>query len=67
MLTALSPCIFTITNVLTPDECQEYIAWSEGLGYELAPVSLVGGAAMRPDIRNNARVMIDAPERAAGC
>jgi prolyl 4-hydroxylase len=61
----VSEGIFTITNVLTPDECQEYIAWSESLGYELAPVSLAGGAAMRPDIRNNGRVMVDAPERAA--
>src|SRR5262245_34608320 len=56
--------IFTVANVLTTEECQEYIDWSEGLGYETAPVSLPGGAALRPDIRNNARVMIDAPDRA---
>lgn len=56
--------IFTIAGVLTSEECQGYIEWSEGLGYETAPVSLAGGAVMRPDIRNNARVMVDSPERA---
>jgi hypothetical protein len=57
--------IFTITGVLSSEECQEYVDWSEGLGYETAPVSLAGGAVLRPDIRNNARVMIDSPDRAA--
>jgi hypothetical protein len=56
--------IFTIPNVLSAAECEEYIAWSESLGYEAAPVSLAVGAVLRPDIRNNARVMVDAPERA---
>jgi hypothetical protein len=57
--------IFTIPNVLSGTECEEYIGWSESLGYEAAPVSLAVGAVLRPDIRNNARVMVDAPERAA--
>lgn len=56
--------IFTIAGVLTPSECAEHIGWSESLGYEAAPVSLAGGSVHRPDIRNNARAMIDAPERA---
>jgi hypothetical protein len=56
--------IFTIAGVLSSDECRAYIEWTEGLGYETAPVSLAGGAVVRPDIRNNARVMVDSPERA---
>jgi hypothetical protein len=57
--------IFTIPNVLSAAECDEYITWSEALGYEAAPLSLALGAVLRPDIRNNARVMVDAPDRAA--
>jgi len=56
--------ILTVANVLTAGECQEYIDWSEGQGYETAPVSLPEGAVLRPDIRNNARVMVDTPDRA---
>jgi prolyl 4-hydroxylase len=64
MRTNVDRGIFTIADVLTQDECQEYIDWSERLGYETAPVSLAAGQILRPDIRNNARVMIDSPERA---
>ena len=56
--------IFTIAGVLTAQECREYIDWSESLRYETAPVSLAAGQVLRPDIRNNARVMVDSPERA---
>lgn len=64
MRTDIGPGIFTISDVLTGDECREYIEWSEALGYTAAPVSLAGGAVHRPDLRNNARVMADAPDRA---
>jgi hypothetical protein len=64
MRTDLARGVFTIAGVLTPDECREYIAWSEGYGYEIAPVSLPGGPVLRTDIRNNARAMVDTPERA---
>ena len=64
MRTSVDDGIFTISGVLTASECRELIDWSEALGYEAAPVSLAGGPAHRPDIRNNARVMIDSPERA---
>jgi hypothetical protein len=65
LLTNVAPGIYTIADVLALAECREYVDWSESLGYELAPVSLAGGAVLRADIRNNARVMVDAPERAA--
>jgi prolyl 4-hydroxylase len=57
--------IFTISGVLTPDECEDYIDRSEALGYETAPVSMAARAVLRPDIRNNARVMVDDAPRAA--
>jgi hypothetical protein len=63
MLTTVAPGIYTIANILTPEECQEYVDWSEAHGYETAPVSLAAGAVVRPDIRNNARVMVDDPVR----
>ena len=51
--------IFTIENVITPDECQAYIALTEQAGYDDAPTTTIGGFVMRPDIRNNRRVIID--------
>lgn len=51
--------IFTIKNVLTADECQAYIALTEQAGYEDAPITTAAGFVMRPDIRNNRRVIID--------
>ena len=66
MRKSLADGIFTIAGVFTEDECRAYIDWSEGVGYEAGPVSLAAGAAMRPDVGNDARVMVDAPERTAG-
>ena len=60
-----SPPLLTVPDVLSPAECAAYIAWSEGLGYSSAPVSLAGGAVHRPDLRDNTRVMVDDPDRAA--
>lgn len=51
--------IFTIDNFFTPDECAHYIALSERSGYEAASVQTLTGAQMRPDIRNNARLILD--------
>lgn len=56
--------IFTIPSVLTPDECQAYIALTEARGYEPAPITTGNGFIMRPEIRNNTRVIIDDIERA---
>ncbi len=42
--------IFTVPDLLTPDECQEYIAFTEAKGYEAAPITTVSGFVMRPDI-----------------
>jgi predicted 2-oxoglutarate/Fe(II)-dependent dioxygenase YbiX len=59
-----SEYIYTFDGILTPEECREYIAMTEAVGYEAAPISSGHGFAMRPDIRNNARVMLDDRSRA---
>jgi predicted 2-oxoglutarate/Fe(II)-dependent dioxygenase YbiX len=56
--------IDTLPDVLTPVECREFIAFTEARGYEAAPITTASGFAMRPDIRNNTRVIVDDPARA---
>jgi predicted 2-oxoglutarate/Fe(II)-dependent dioxygenase YbiX len=51
--------IFTLPGILGPDECREYIAITEAQGFEAAPITTAFGFEMRPDIRNNTRVMVD--------
>ncbi len=51
--------ILTIKNVLSAEECQEYIALTEQTGYEAATINTNKGFELRPDIRNNERVIID--------
>lgn len=61
----ISEEIFTVVKFLTPPECQDWIARAESIGFEDAPITTGGGPRMRPDIRNNARIMFDDPEQAA--
>lgn len=51
--------IFTVTNFLSRAECAHYIALSENSGYGDAPLTTATGYVMRPDVRNNARVIMD--------
>jgi predicted 2-oxoglutarate/Fe(II)-dependent dioxygenase YbiX len=60
----LAEGIFTIADVLTLEECQAYIAFTEDKGYEAAPITTAGRFVMRPDIRNNARLIVDDTQRA---
>ncbi len=57
--------VFAIHEFLSKDECDVLIADSERIGYSSAPISTSGGEVMAPEIRNNARAMIDDPERAS--
>ncbi|MBD2183335.1 2OG-Fe(II) oxygenase [Planktothrix sp. FACHB-1355] len=59
----ITPDIFTVSEILSPQECAEYIALSESIGYTAAPITTSRGFEMRPDIRNNDRVILDDPER----
>jgi predicted 2-oxoglutarate/Fe(II)-dependent dioxygenase YbiX len=52
---------FVVPNVLTAEECAAYIALSEKIGYEPATITTVSGAELRPDVRNNDRVIHDDP------
>lgn len=51
------PEIFTISGVLSPQECEAYILFSEQRGYEPAKVSLPSGARRMTGIRNNDRII----------
>jgi hypothetical protein len=57
--------LFVVHDFLSPEECAEYIAASEGAGFGDAPINGLGGPVMRKDIRNTDRVMVDDPEFAA--
>jgi hypothetical protein len=57
--------VFTIEGFLTPEECAQHIATSESGGYDAAPITTSQGPMMRPDIRNNARVIVDDVDLAA--
>src|SRR5260370_22155285 len=57
--------IFTFEELLSSEECDEYIDFTERLGYQSAPISTAAGFVMRPDIRNNARVILDDLERSS--
>ena len=66
--------IFTVSSFLTSSECEVYIALTEKAGYGAAPITTAGGFKLRPDIRNNTRVIIEDIEladalwqRARGC
>jgi predicted 2-oxoglutarate/Fe(II)-dependent dioxygenase YbiX len=51
--------VFVIHPFLSPQECEQYIARSEQIGYEEAPITTSAGMVMNKDVRDNRRVMID--------
>jgi prolyl 4-hydroxylase len=51
--------LLTVSNILSAEECDAFIRLTEGAGYEHAPIG--GGTLIRPEVRNNGRVMIDDP------
>ncbi len=53
------PLAFMLDSVLTPAECASLIDRIETLGPAAAPITTSAGFVMRPDIRNNERVMFD--------
>jgi prolyl 4-hydroxylase len=53
---------FILDNVLSGKECQRWIEISEEMGYGIAPISIGDNLAqIRPDFRDNKRVMWDCP------
>lgn len=53
-----------VPDVLSPTECAGYIDRAEHLGFAAAPITTASGPVMRPDIRDNTRVMFDDVELA---
>ena len=63
--TQLADEIFTVHNMLADAECEEYVSLGESIGFAPAPIQGTFGPAYEPNVRNNQRVMIDDPLRAA--
>ncbi len=56
-----NPLVLTLDGVLSAEECGALIARIDAAGPTAAPITTFGGFALRPDIRNNTRVMFDDP------
>lgn len=59
------PLIWTVEDLLTPDECVAAIASVEALGFAEAPINTPFGAVRRASTRNNTRVVFDDHTQAA--
>jgi prolyl 4-hydroxylase len=59
LITIAKNKVWTIENFLTPEECATFIGLSEDAGYDAATITTRAGFVMRPDIRNNDRVIWD--------
>ena len=59
------PVLWTVPDLLPPDQCAAQIARIEAAAPVPAPISMLRGEQMRPDIRNNDRVAFDDPATAA--
>ncbi len=57
--------IFTVSNILSPEECGECISLSEKMGDEPVSIATSQDFEMRPDPRNSTRVVLDDEQRAA--
>ncbi len=57
--------IVTMENLLSDAECDAWIRFAEAEGFADAPVTTARGMVMQKDVRNNDRVMVDAPARAS--
>jgi prolyl 4-hydroxylase len=57
--------VMTVSGVLGAKDCDALIGFAEAIGFTAAPITTAFGPVMAPDIRDNTRVMIDDPARAA--
>ena len=57
MIKPIAENLFTVPGILTREECEEFIARGEGIGFEAATVSIAGGARSegthRPAVTRN--------------
>jgi len=56
------PFIFEIPNILTEMECNQWIGRIRSAGPEPAPINTIRGVEIKPQIRNNRRVIFDDAE-----
>lgn len=59
LLDLAAPMVWTVPEVMSREECRALIARIESAGCVPAPITTGAGFVMRPDIRNNTRVVID--------
>src|SRR5215213_6579324 len=62
--TRLSNEIFTVSGLFTPQECDQYVALAESIGFGAAPITTMYGPVMDRSVRDNERVMLDDAPRA---
>ena len=67
MIQQIASGLFTVADVLNQEECADFIARGEGLGFESATVSAASGPRMLPSVRNNDRAIFDEPALAEWC
>ncbi len=60
----LAENLFTVSDLLSAEECLHLIACGEAIGYEQAAVRTAAGPQMRPNIRDNDRAEFTNPELA---
>ena len=58
--------VYTVADVVSPDECLELIERAERIGFQAASVKTHGGQKMLTHIRNNDRVNLEDRELADG-
>lgn len=58
------PYIITVPNVLTQEECERLIARIDGEGPTMATINTARGVRIKPNVRNNERVIFDDPKLA---
>lgn len=56
-----APMVWTVPDIITREECRALIARIDEAGLAPAPITTGAGFVMRPDIRNNSRVVMDDP------
>lgn len=60
------PGATVVQDVLSADECEQLIAGCEKMGFTKAPLSTSSGSVMRPDLRDNDRVMFEFDDETLG-
>jgi predicted 2-oxoglutarate/Fe(II)-dependent dioxygenase YbiX len=56
--------IVTVEGLFSPDECDDLVRLAESVGFSDAPITTGHGFVLRPEVRNNTRVMLDDRQRA---